>query len=198
MSAGPLSFASALQSDQSSARGPDLPDEFIHPHTEWMLKQPLAKYVLDPQPVYMRHTKPTASGGLAAASGSPSGPSNDASGPALEADTATQRDPSPEAAQTPRLTHTAAMAADQAQSHSALQEGEAASEHATPALSGFSASQPIDNPPGSTPAGKLCLFGNICAWAAGGATGLYVFMKQVPAIHLQCMRAEESCSYWQL
>ena len=172
MSAGPLSFASALQSDQSSTRGPDLADEFIHPHTEWMLKQPLAKYVLDPQPVYMRHTKPTASGGLAAASGSPSGPSNDASGPALEADTATQRDPSPEAAQTPRLTHTAAMAAaDQAQSHGAVQDqhqrteqGQAASEHATPALSGFSASQPIDNPPGSTPAGKLCLLGNMCAW----------------------------------
>lgn len=168
-----LSIANALQSDPSSTRCPDLADEFIHPHTEWMLKQPLAKYVLDPQPVYMRHTKPTASGGLAAASGTPSGPSNDASGPALEADTATQRDPSPEAAQTPRLTHTAPMATtDDAQSHvlySAVQDqnhgteqGQAANEQATPALSGFSASQPTDTPDGTTPAGELCLFCIVC------------------------------------
>lgn len=169
----PLSMANALQSDQSSTRCPDLADEFIHPHTEWMLKQPLAKYVLDPQPVYMSYTKPTASGGIAAASGSPSGPSNDASSPALEADTATQRDPSPEAAQTPRLTHTAPMAmADHAQSHglsSAVpdqhhrtEQGQAANEQATPALSGFSASQPTDIPAGSTPAGELCLFCIVC------------------------------------
>ena len=165
-----LSIADALQSDQS--RCPDLADEFVHPHTEWMLKQPLATYVLDPQPVYLKHAKPTASGGLAAASGSPSGPSNDASGPALEADTATQRDPSPEATLTPRLAHAASAAtADQAQSHvpyaagaldqqHGIEQGQAISKQATPALSGFSASQPSDLPAGgnpNTPAGKLCL-----------------------------------------
>lgn len=138
-----------------------------------MLKQPLAQYVLDPQPVYLRHAKRTASDGLAAASGSPSGPSNDASGPAVEADTATQRGPSLEATQTPRLTHAAPMAtADHAQSHppySVVQDqhhgsewGQAASEQATPALSGFSASQPTDILAGSTPAGQLRLFCIIC------------------------------------
>ena len=136
-----------------------------------MLKQPVAKYVLDPQPVYLKHAKPTASGGLAAASGSPSGPSNDASAPALEADTATQRNPSPEAAHTPRLTHAASgTAADQAElqvPYSVVQDqqhdmaqGQGISQQATPALSDFSASQPAKTPFGSnlnTPAGKPAL-----------------------------------------
>lgn len=125
--------------------------------------------MLDPQPVYLKHAKPTASGGLAAASGSPSGPSNDASGPALEADTATQRDPSPEAAQTPRLSHAASgTAVDQAQmqvpytgvqdQQHGMDQGQAFSEQATPAVSGFSASQPTDTPFGGNipnPAGEL-------------------------------------------
>lgn len=143
----------------------------MHPHTEWVLKQPLAQYVLDPHPVYLKHAKPTASGGLAAASGSPSGPSNDASGPAQEADTATQRDPSPEAVQTPRLTHAASgTAVDQAQMPApytggedrqhGMEQGQAVTEQATPALSGFSASQPSDTPIASnlnSPAGKIVL-----------------------------------------
>ena len=164
-----LSITPALQSGQSSTRCPDLADEFVHPHTEWVLKQPLAKYVLDPQPVYLKHANHTASGGLAAASGSPSGPSNDASGPALEADTATQRDPSPEAAQTPRLSHAASgTALDQAemqvpytgvqdQQHG-MEQGQGITEQATPALSGFSASQPTETPFGSSldnPAGEI-------------------------------------------
>lgn len=132
----------------------------------------MAKYVLDPQPFYLKHAKPTPSGGLAAASGSPSGPSNDASGPALEADTATQRDPSPEAAQTPRLTHAASgTVADQAQlqvPYGGVQDQQqettpvpGISEQAMPALSGFSASQPTDTPFGSNfsnPAGKPALY----------------------------------------
>ena len=184
-----LSVTNALQSDQSSIRCPDLADEFIHPHTEWVLKQPLAKYVLDPQPVYLKHAKPTASGGLAAASGSPSGPSNDASGPALEADTATQRDPSPEAVQTPRLTHAASgTAADQAQLQVPCggvqdQQQETApvqgvSEHATPALSGFSASQPTDTPFGSNfsnPDGTPALHTRGC-----------LFMLRVPCSAVLC------------
>ena len=137
-----------------------------------MLRQPLAKYVLDPQPVSLKHTKPTASGGLAAASGSPSGPSNDASGQGatLEADTATQHEPSPEAAQIPGLNRAASAAAvDQTQSqmpHSGLQDlqqgvdlGQIPFEQATPALSGFSASQPAAMPAGSdmyTPSGEFC------------------------------------------
>lgn len=143
----------------------------MHPHTEWVLKQPLANYVLDPHPVYLKHAKPTASGGLAAASGSPSGPSNDASGPAQEADTATQRDPSPEAVQTPRLTHAASgTAVDQAQlpvpytgvqdQQHGMEQGQAITEQATPALSGFSASQPSDTPIAgnlNSPAGKRVL-----------------------------------------
>ena len=159
-----------MQTDQAAQAVPHLDDEVMHPHTEWMLKQPLAKYVLDPQPVYLKHAKPTACGGVAAASGSPSGASNDASGhsPVPEADTATQHDPSPDTTQTPRLPHSASVAElDQAQTQSdyprqdnqqedaeALHNGPA---EATPALSGFSASQSIDAPAGddqSTPAGK--------------------------------------------
>ena len=173
-----LSVLHALQNDQSSMTCPGLADEFVHPHTEWVLKQPVAKYVLDPKPVYLKHAKPTASGGLAAASGSPSGPSNDASGPALEADTATQRDPSPEAAQTPRLPHAASgTATDQAQlqvPYSGVQDqqhdmtpGQGISQQATPALSGFSASQPADTPFGSnlsTPGGISLLHMLCCSF----------------------------------
>ena len=163
----------AMQGDQASSRCSQLADESMHPHTKWMLRQLLAKYVLDPRPVSLKHPKPTTSGGLAAASGSPSGPSNDASGQGatLEADTATQHEPSPEAAQTSGLRHSSSAAAmDQAQSqmpHSVVQDlqqgidqGQGPYEQATPALSGFSASHPANTAAGSelyTPAGEQIL-----------------------------------------
>jgi len=85
------------QSEENSDIGPEMADEFMHPHTHWILKQPVAKYVLDPHPVYLKHGRPTASSGAAAASGSPSGQSADASGQGTntEADTATQHEASP-------------------------------------------------------------------------------------------------------
>lgn len=153
----------------------------MHPHTHWVLKQPVAKYVLDPHPVYLKHSRPTASDGAApasaAASGSPSGPSGDVSGQGtnMEADTATQCDASPET-HTPRIPPRA-FSADVHQSHNQqphsrsqrqdaqvfqaadLNSAEAgACEQATPALSGFSASQQLETPGGSepyTPAGNI-------------------------------------------
>lgn len=153
----------------------------MHPHTHWVLKQPVAKYVLDPHPVYLKHSRPTASDGAApasaAASGSPSGPSGDVSGQGtnMEADTATQPDASPDT-HTPRIPPHA-FSADVHQSHNQqphsrsqrqdaqvsqaadLNIAEAgACEQATPALSGFSASQQLETPGGSepyTPAGNF-------------------------------------------
>ncbi len=175
-----------VQSETPNATCSEMADEFMHPHTQWVLKQPLAKYVLDPHPVYLKHGRPTASGGAAAASaaasGSPSGPSGDASGQGtnMEADTATQRDASPETF-TPRLPpNTSGAAVDQTHSHFQqpqfitakpqrhdAEQGQAAldwsrlsqvaTEQATPALSGFSASQTMETPAGSepyTPAGE--------------------------------------------
>ena len=172
-----------LQSEENSAIGTEMADEFMHPHTQWILKQPVAKYVLDPHPVYLKHGRPTASSGAAAASGSPSGQSGDASGQGTntEADTASQREASPDTF-TPGIPPSAFAAAvhqakfqqphfTSAKSHrhdaepsQAVDPGRmdpGGGEAAMPALSGFSASQPMETPAGSelhTPAGMHCCF----------------------------------------
>ena len=170
-----------LQSEENSDIRPEMADEFMHPHTQWILKQPVAKYVLDPHPVYLKHGRPTASSGAAAASGSPSGQSGDAScqGTNTEADTASQREASADTF-TPRIPPSAFGATvhqakfqqphfTSAKSHrhdaepsqgvdpSRLDQG--GGEAAMPALSGFSASQPMETPAGSepyTPASMHC------------------------------------------
>lgn len=171
---------SLSQSRENNDSGPEMADEFMHPHTQWILKQPVAKYVLDPHPVYLKHGRPTASSGAAAASGSPSGQSGDASGQGTntEADTASQREPSPDTftpkippsafgatvhqakIQQPYLTSAKSHRHDaepsQAVDPSRMDQG---GEAAMPALSGFSASQPMETPAGSepyTPAGMHC------------------------------------------
>lgn len=117
-----------------------------------------SRYVLDPQPVVVKHMKHTASGGLvtgsAAASGSPSGDAAAAAGDA-EADTATQQ-ASPEA-QIPSIPHMLEIKLHTAPSRGQLSKLQDADqlqpdnsqlmspipfEQPTPALSGFSASQP--------------------------------------------------------
>ena len=172
-----------VQSEGPGGSWPELADEFMHPHTQWMLQQPLAKFVLDPQPVYLKHSRPTASGGAAAASavasGSPSGPSADASGQGtnMEADTASQRDPSPDT-YTPTLLPSSSVAtadhsqfqqphfasraqqldAEQAPTAELSRGAQAVNEQSTPALSAFSASHTVDTPTGSepyTPAGSF-------------------------------------------
>ncbi|DBA86261.1 TPA: hypothetical protein ACH3X1_005761 [Trebouxia sp. C0004] len=177
-----LEWEQQLQSEENSDIGPEMADEFMHPHTQWILKQPVAKYVLDPHPVYLKHGKPTASSGAAAASGSPSGQSGNVSGQGTntEADTATQPEASPDTF-TPRVPPSAFGAAvhqakfqqphfTSAKSHRHDAEPSQAAdlsriyqgggESAMPALSGFSASQPMDTPAGSepyTPAGSAAL-----------------------------------------
>lgn len=168
-----LAWEHQLHSKEAGPSCSQLADEYMHPHTQWLLKQPLANYVLDPQPVVLKHVKQTASGGLvtgsAAASGSPSG---DAAGPNgdLEADTATQQ-ASPEA-QTPGPPDMPTMPFDNTQSDypSVPSRGQLSrlgqedghqhkpgyallAEQATPALSGFSASQAplVDMPADSEP-----------------------------------------------
>ena len=173
-----LAWEHQLHSQEAGPSCPQLADEYMHPHTQWLLKQPLASYVLDPRPVVLKHVKQTASGGLvtgsAAASGSPSG---DAIGPTgdLEADTATQQ-ASPEA-QTPGPSDMPIATGENMQSGfpSVPSRGQLSrlgqedghqqianqhkpgyallAEHATPALSGFSASQPAlgDMPTESEP-----------------------------------------------
>ncbi len=181
-----------LQSQENNDIGPEMADEFMHPHTQWILKQPVAKYVLDPHPVYLKHGRPTASSGAAAASGSPSGQSGDVSGQGTntEADTATQREASPDTF-TPRIPPSAFGAAvhqakfqqphftgakshrhdaepSQAVDPSRMDQG--GGESAMPALSGFSASQPMEKPAGSepyTPAGMHCC---IAPWPAAKLT----------------------------
>lgn len=176
-----LAWEHQLHSEEPGPACSQLADEYMHPHTQWVLKQPLANYVLDPQPVVLKHIKQTASGGLvtgsAAASGSPSG---DALGPTgdAEADTATQQG-SPDA-QTPGPPDSFPSAADmQPGLHTVPSRGQLSRlahedssqpgqlqlgaqqravngllhEQATPTLSGFSASQPAlpDMPAESEP-----------------------------------------------
>lgn len=178
-----LAWEHQMVSEEPGPTCGHLADEYMHPHTQWVLDQPLAKYVLDPQPVVLKPVKQTASGGLgtgsAAASGSPSG---DALGPTgdTEADTATQQ-ASPDA-HTPAPPDLFARTTDATQPNlytvrsrgqlSRLgnetdnqqerehqldaQQGSATrllAEQATPALSGFSASQPAvpDMPADSEP-----------------------------------------------
>ncbi|KAL0036723.1 hypothetical protein WJX79_007552 [Trebouxia sp. C0005] len=176
-----LEWERQLQSEEHSDIGPEMADEFMHPHTQWVLKQPVAKYVLDPHPVYFKHGRPTASSGAAAASGSPSGQSGDVSGQGTntEADTATQREASPDTF-TPRIPPSAFGAtvhqaksqpnftsvkshrhdAEPSQAADPSRMDQGGGESAMPALSGFSASQPMETPAGSepyTPAGSAAL-----------------------------------------
>jgi len=200
------------QSEENSDIGPEMADEFMHPHTHWILKQPVAKYVLDPHPVYLKHGRPTASSGAAAASGSPSGQSADASGQGTntEADTATQREASPDTF-TPRLPPSAVGAAvhqakfqqphftsakshrhdaepSQAAEPSRMDQGGA--ESAMPALSGFSASQPMETPAGSepyTPAGMHCCVAPLPTGThilTPGARGMLLWQPQAAFILL--------------
>lgn len=174
-----LEWEQQLQSEENGDIGPEMADEFTHPHTQWVLKQPVAKYVLDPHPVYLKHGRPTASSGAAAASGSPSGQSGDASGQGTntEADTASQHEASPDTF-TPRIPPSAFGAAvhqvqfqqphftnakihrHDAEPVQAADPNRVGGKSAMPALSGFSASQPMEMPAGSepyTPAGSAAL-----------------------------------------
>lgn len=186
-------------------------DEFMHPHTQWVLKQPVAKYVLDPHPVYFKHGRPTASSGAAAASGSPSGQSGDVSGQGTntEADTATQREASPDTF-TPRIPPSAFGAtvhqaksqpnftsvkshrhdAEPSQAADPSRMDQGGGESAMPALSGFSASQPMETPAGSepyTPAGMHCC---VAPWPTGmhiltsGARGMLLWLPQAASMLL--------------
>lgn len=177
-----LAWEHHLLSEEPGPACGQLADEYMHPHTQWVLNQPLANYVLDPQPVVLKQVKQTASGGLitgsAAMSGSPSGDALGTGDP--EADTATQQG-SPDA-QTPSAPDLLAATADamqpnlqtvrswgqlsrlgmdsdtqQAQEQQPPAQTRLANglfaEQATPALSGFSASQPVlaDLPADSEP-----------------------------------------------
>ena len=179
------------QSEENDDIGPEMADEFMHPHTQWVLKQPVAKYVLDPHPVYLKHGRPTASSGAAAASGSPSGQSGDASGQGTntEADTASQHEASPDTF-TPRIPPSAFGAAvhqvqfqqphftnakihrhdaEPVQAADPNRIDQVGGESAMPALSGFSASQPMETPAGSepyTPAGMHCCVAPLASYQA--------------------------------